>query len=109
MIIIGTRVGTLVIGSFTRFDYWFCVFFLIIFRINNASIVLTVFVRRFIYYAMPESFRPLVSMEETNSTLKGKHGACYEHLIWIFYLYILCISGKTITYYSGKLIEIKNT
>jgi len=41
--------------------------------------------------------------------MKGKHGACYEHLIWILYFYILCVSGKTITYYSGKLVEIKNT
>lgn len=79
-----------------------------IFRINNASLIFTVFIRRFIYYAMPESLRSLVSMEETNLTLKGKHGAYYEHLVWIAYFYLLCISGKSATSYVGDEIKIEN-
>lgn len=106
--IIGTRAGTLIIGEMTRFDYWFCLFFLIIFRFNNASMAFTVFIRRSIYYGMPETLRPLFSMEETSVTLKGKHGAYYEHLIWIFYFYLFCISGKTVAYYAADKILISN-
>lgn len=31
-------------------------------------------------------------MEESNLTIKGKHGACIEHLSWIVYFYMFCIS-----------------
>ena len=83
----------------TRFDFWFCLFFLIMFRINNISIVFTVFFRRIIYYATPDSLKPYVSMEETNLTRKGKNGACWEHLFWIVYFYMFIFSGRTLTHW----------
>ncbi|CAD8213762.1 unnamed protein product [Paramecium octaurelia] len=97
LLIIGTRIGTLIQGDMARFDFWFCLFFLIMFRINNISIVFTVFFRRLIYYASPNSLKPYVSMEETNLTRKGKNGACWEHLFWIIYFYMFIISGRTFT------------
>ncbi|CAD8212770.1 unnamed protein product [Paramecium pentaurelia] len=99
LLIIGTRVGTLIQGDMARFDYWFCLFFLIIFRINNISIVFTVFFRRVIYYATPDSLKPFVSMEETNLTRKGKNGAYWEHLFWIVYFYMFIFSGRTLTHW----------
>jgi hypothetical protein len=56
-----------------------------------------VFIRRIIYYAAPDAIKPLVSMEETNLTRKGKNGACWEHLIWIIYFYMFIFSGRTFT------------
>ncbi|CAK83703.1 unnamed protein product (macronuclear) [Paramecium tetraurelia] len=98
LLIIGTRVGTLIQADMARFDFWFCLFFLIMFRINNISIVFTVFFRRLIYYASPNSLKPYVSMEETNLTRKGKKWeACWEHLFWIIYFYMFIISGRTFT------------
>lgn len=82
-----------------RFDFWFCLFFLIMFRINNISLVFTVFLRRVIYYAFPDSLKPFVSMEETNLTTKGKNGACWEHLFWIAYFYMFLFSDRTLTHY----------
>ncbi|CAD8192304.1 unnamed protein product [Paramecium pentaurelia] len=108
LLIIGTRVGTLIQGDMTRFDFWFCLFFLIMFRINNISIVFTVFFRRVIYYATPDSLKPYVSMEETNLTRKGKNGACWEHLFWIVYFYMFIFSGRTFTYWVFDKTYILN-
>ncbi|CAD8113021.1 unnamed protein product [Paramecium sonneborni] len=108
LLIIGTRVGTLIQGDMKRFDFWFCLFFLIIFRINNISIVFTVFFRRMIYYAVPDSLKYFVSMEETNLTRKGKNGACWEHLFWIVYFYMFIFSGRTLTYWVYDKSYIQN-
>lgn len=91
-----------------RFDFWFCLFFLILFRINHISLVFTVFIRRVIYYAAPDSIKPLVSMEETNLTRKGKNGACWEHLMWIIYFYMFIFSGRTFTHWVFDKSYIDN-
>ncbi|CAD8127595.1 unnamed protein product [Paramecium sonneborni] len=108
LLIIGTRVGTLIQADMARFDFWFCLFFLIMFRINNISMVFTVFLRRVIYYATPDSLKPFVSMEETNLTRKGKNGACWEHLFWIVYYYMFIFSGRTFTYWVFDKSYISN-
>ena len=47
-------------------------------------------------------------MNETSNTLKGKHGAYYEHMIWPLFFYFFWASKTTVPFYIKNTIMIDN-
>jgi hypothetical protein len=45
-------------------------------------------------------------MEETPRTLKGKHGAYLEHMIWPFFFYLFYAGNFTVPHYAKNTTMI---
>lgn len=91
-----------------RFIFWYLAIVFIFIRSNNASMWLTVFLRRFFYYNLPKCLQWLTAMEETPSALKGKHGAYYEHLVWPCFFYFFYGTQSTVPFYIKNTTMIDN-
>jgi len=95
--------------TYETFEFWYIVIVIGLIRVNNASMYLTVFLSRRIYYWSPKRFQQFTAMEETPRTLKGKHGAVLEHsLFWIVFVYFFWISGSTVPFYSKSITIVEN-
>ena len=76
---------------------------------NNSSMFITVFVRRFLYYTLPNFLRPITGMEERSLAVKGKNGAYFEHLFWLIFFYFFWMAETSMTYYVKDFTIIENT
>lgn len=70
MMLVGVRVGVLMLVPCDLFQFWFCLLVLAFFRMNNSSLFATILVRRFIYYQSPTCIRPITAMDEVSQALK---------------------------------------
>lgn len=85
-------------------------------RANNSSMFLTVFLRRWVFYLIPD-LQFITKMSETKKSLKvfsyifnlkGKHGAYLEHLFWILFYYFFFLTNSSVPYVAKKTIFISN-
>ena len=55
------------------YEFWWSLLAMACIRINDASMLVTIMIRRFLYYNCPSIFKPISSMEENSKTLKVKN------------------------------------
>jgi hypothetical protein len=70
LIIMGVRVGSILLGRMYYFEYWWALLWVSFLRMNNSSMLFTIMIRRFLYYNLPSGLRFLTAMEENSLTLK---------------------------------------
>jgi hypothetical protein len=118
LLIIGTRVGVLLILKWDQFEFWYLLLVVGLLRINNMSMIITVFIRRQLFYKSPKFLEPLFHMNENSYALKvivfikifskGKHGANWEHMMWIVFLYLFWLTKSTLPFYVKGFTMISN-
>ncbi|CAD8172520.1 unnamed protein product [Paramecium pentaurelia] len=107
LIILGMKIGILNIVDIWTFEFWYNILMLGIMRANNSSMFLTIFLRRWVFYLIPD-LQFITKMSETKKSLKGKHGAYLEHQFWIVFYYFFYLTNSSVPYIAKKTVFISN-
>lgn len=64
------------LGTVYQFHFWWALILVSFFRLNNSSMYVTIFFRRYFYYCLPKCFRPITAMSERSWVLKVCDNGC---------------------------------